>query len=64
MDTHSKSDSTIQGLAGPLFDWRTVVVSKPATRAGQYLRRRFSVPPASHADLIATLAGLDCKEIE
>ena len=58
MNTHTKSDATIQGLSGlPLFDWRTIVVHKPATRPGQYLHRRFLVPPG-HADLIAALAGL------
>ena len=35
----------------------SVVVRKPETRAGQYLRSRFPVPPG-HADLIAALAGL------
>ena len=55
---HSKLEANIQGLSGlPLFDWRTVVVRKPATRAGQYLRSRFPVP-AGHADLLAALAGL------
>jgi hypothetical protein len=59
--THNKSGVHIQGLSGlPLFDWRTVVVSKPATRAGQYLRSRFPMP-AGHADLIAGLAGLGSR---
>jgi len=35
----------------------SVIVRKPETRAGQYLRSRFLVPPG-HADLIADLAGL------
>lgn len=55
MHTHSKISDQIQGL--PLFDWRAAVVHKPATRAGQYICRRFPVPPG-HADLIAALAGL------
>jgi hypothetical protein len=56
--TLSKPDLKIQGLSGlPLFDWRTVVVYKPATRAGRYISSRFPVPPG-HADLIAALAGL------
>ena len=57
MNTHSKIDPNIQALGLTLFDWRAAVVHKPATRAGQYLRRRFPVPPG-HADLIAALAGL------
>jgi hypothetical protein len=55
MQPDSKTGSQIQGL--PLFDWRAAVVHKPETRAGQYLRSRFPVPPG-HADLIAALAGL------
>lgn len=58
MQTHSKSLRPNQELSGlPLFDWRCAVVRKPSTRAGQYLRSKFSVPPG-HADLIASLAGL------
>lgn len=55
MHTHSKTSDQIQGL--PLFDWRAAVVHKPATRAGQYLCRRFPVRPEL-ADLVASLAGL------
>jgi hypothetical protein len=55
MYRYIKSDAHIQDLS--LRDWRTVVVNKPATRAGQYLRSRFPVT-AGHADLIAALAGL------
>lgn len=58
MQIHSKSHHPIQDLSGlPLFDWRTAVVSKPATRAGQFLLSRYSLPPG-HADLIAALAGI------
>jgi hypothetical protein len=60
--THSKLDLKIQKLSGlPLFDWRTVVVHKPATRAGRYISSRFPIPPG-HADLIAALAGLGASE--
>jgi hypothetical protein len=61
MRTDSKTGSQIQGL--PIFDWRTVVVRKPETRAGQYLCRRFPIPP-SHADLIAAFAGLGSAVID
>lgn len=63
MHLHSKADSKIQGPSGlPLFDFRVVVVHKPATRAGKYLCRRFPIPPG-HADLIADLAGLGNGEV-
>jgi hypothetical protein len=55
MRTDSKTDDQIQGL--PLFDWRAVVVHKPATHAGNFVTRRYRVHPA-FADLIAALAGL------
>ncbi|WP_426531775.1 hypothetical protein [Bradyrhizobium sp. McL0615] len=58
MNTNTKPPVKIQQLSGlPLFDWRAAVVNKPTTLAGRYIRSRFSVSP-SHADLIATLAGL------
>jgi len=55
MHADSKTGGQIQGL--PLFDWRAATIRKPETRAGQYLRSRFPIPPG-HADLIAALAGL------
>lgn len=58
MTTHSNPLHANQGLSGlPLFDWRNAVVRKPATKAGQYLLSRYSLPPG-HADLIAALAGI------
>jgi hypothetical protein len=58
MTKHGNSELKIQGLSGlPLFDWRLVVVHRPATCAGRYVSSRFLVP-AGHADLIASLAGL------
>jgi hypothetical protein len=57
MNRHSKPEPKLQGLSGlPLFDWRPVVVRRPATRAGRYISSRFPIPPG-HADLIAALAG-------
>lgn len=62
MKTTTISHGNIQRLSGlPLFDFRAVVVHKPATRAGRYLLTRFRVPPG-HADLIASLAGLGSGE--
>ena len=60
--THIKLDSGNPDLSAlQLSDWRRVVVNRPATRAGQYLRSRFPIPPG-HADLVAALAGLGPRE--
>jgi hypothetical protein len=62
MDTHTQPDLHEQGFSNlPFDDWRTVVVHKPATRAGRYISSRFPVPPG-HADLIASLAGLGADQ--
>jgi hypothetical protein len=45
----------VSGL--PLFDWRHVVVMSPASRAAQYVMRRYRVSPHT-AEVIAALAGL------
>jgi hypothetical protein len=42
--------------------WRHVVVRPPATRAGQYVMRRYGVPLHT-AEVIAVLAGLGESEV-
>jgi hypothetical protein len=49
----------VSGL--PLFDWRHVVVMSPASRAAQYVMRRYRVPPHT-AEVIAALAGFGGSE--
>jgi hypothetical protein len=49
----------VSGL--PLFDWRHVVVRSPASRAAQFVMRRYRVAP-NIADVIAALAGLGGSE--
>ncbi len=57
MKTCTKRPRKTQSVSGlPLFSWRVVVV-QPATKAGQFVTRRYRVQPA-FADLIASLAGL------
>jgi hypothetical protein len=45
----------VSGL--PLFDWRNVVVRSPASRAAQFIMRRYRVTRHT-AEVIAALAGL------
>jgi len=51
-----------QVLGLPIFDWRAVVVHRPVTAGGLFLRNRFRVRPEI-ADVVARLAGLG-REVE
>jgi hypothetical protein len=40
-----------------LFSWRSAILHRPVSRAGQYVMRRYRVAPHM-AEVIAALAGL------
>jgi hypothetical protein len=44
-----------------LFSWRSAVVYRPNTRAGEFVMRRYCVAPHT-AEVIAALAGLGGTE--
>jgi hypothetical protein len=44
-----------------LFSWRSAVVYRPSTRAGEYVMRRYCIAPHT-AEVIAVLAGLGGSE--
>ena len=44
-----------------LFSWRSPVLHRPSTAAGQYVMRRYRVAPHM-AEVIAALAGLGGSE--
>ncbi|QAU44186.1 hypothetical protein [Bradyrhizobium guangzhouense] len=58
MKTDTKRVSLAQSVRNPpSIDSNIVVRSRPSSRAGSYVARRFCVDPAL-ADLVADLAGL------
>ena len=46
-----------------LFSWRSAILHRPTTRAGQHVMRRYGTSPYT-ADLIAALAGLGGGEAQ
>jgi hypothetical protein len=62
MKIYIPSPGAYQQSAGPLFEFRAVVVHKPSTRGGRYLLTRFRVSP-DRADLLAEIAGLGNGEV-
>ena len=58
---HSKPLPVNQVSGLPLFDWRQVVVTAPASRAGRYVMRRYRLQPHV-AETVAQLAGFAGSE--
>jgi hypothetical protein len=62
MENYSKPLPDSHQVSGlPLFDWRHVVVRSPASRAAQFVMRRYRVAPHI-AETVAMLAGLGVGE--
>ena len=61
MQTYSESLPDSHHISGLPPDWRHIVVRSPASRAAQFVMRRYHVAPHI-AETIAVLAGLGVGE--
>ena len=66
MSEHIRRRAPARNKANDLPDlssWRSAILHRPSTRAGQHVMRRYRMSPYT-ADLIAALAGLGGGEAQ